>query len=716
VISESGFVAKYALRYCLNVVSEKKKCTEEIARILADLCPGFVKKIYEPVEEKLKRDLGEVERRLKEKGEISSLYLSRDDVKRRMPFRREYVEKVERYLKIELRKKKYQRIGLLEKRLNNLFSLFTFSSLERDILRLLVVLDLNEPCRDYFMGENGSEASKILNKMGTVLEMSPIRIRGALNSGGKLRTSGMISGSESKAYRRYSVDESIVEHLLDESSSCGHERLFKEQSLRGIHSIDSFDLKDEQLLICRSLLGRKEGCHLLLHGRAGRGKTSLAKSLIKDAGKQAFIIPSDSSEKSKGRTLALTAARGALDKKNSVIIVDEADNILNTDYSFIFSGEGKDKAWINQFLDEKRGHFIWITNKVDRIPESTLRRFDSNIELPRLQMEQKIRIWSKLTKKNKVRHLTSEHFRSLANKYDITPAMIQSTLNVVAPISRARNATPSYVIELIEHEIKTAKRIISVTQKQGACITKKYSTEFLNTSIPIRNIESLLRDFVSRRRSWSEVHGIRLLFEGVPGTGKTELAKRLANELEMPLIIKRASDILGCYVGETEKNIAMAFAEAESSDSILFLDEFDSFLRSRESADRSWEVTQVNELLTQMENFSGIFLASTNFVKNLDPACIRRFTFKIQFGYLTESAREKLYHSHFLRNPLGPITSAELLRLRSIPKLALGDFKTVSEKSLLLGARSHGSILDMLEEESRMKSLLDGKPIGIRPQ
>ena len=73
------------------------------------------------------------------------------------------------------------------------------------------------------------------------------------------------------------------------------------------------------------------------------------------------------------------------------------------------------------------------------------------------------------------------------------------------------------------------------------------------------------------------------------------------------------------------------FREAATEKAVLLLDEADSFLADRKSARSSWEVTQVNEILQQMENFSGVFICATNLVTSLDAAALRRFTFKIKF-------------------------------------------------------------------------------------
>src|SRR5205085_10160970 len=95
---------------------------------------------------------------------------------------------------------------------------------------------------------------------------------------------------------------------------------------------------------------------------------------------------------------------------------------------------------------------------------------------------------------------------------------------------------------------------------------------------------------------------VSLLLTGPPGTGKTALAAALADRLDRPLLVKRASDLLGAFVGQTEAQIADAFAEAREKGALLLFDEADSLLSDRAGAARSWEVSQVNELLTWMDS------------------------------------------------------------------------------------------------------------------
>jgi SpoVK/Ycf46/Vps4 family AAA+-type ATPase len=96
-------------------------------------------------------------------------------------------------------------------------------------------------------------------------------------------------------------------------------------------------------------------------------------------------------------------------------------------------------------------------------------------------------------------------------------------------------------------------------------------------------------------------------------------------------MIRRASDLVSKFVGETEQQMAAMFREAEAEKAVLLLDEADSFLQDRRHAQRTYEVTEVNEMLQGMERFAGIFICTTNLMDSIDQAALRRFTFKIQF-------------------------------------------------------------------------------------
>jgi len=186
-----------------------------------------------------------------------------------------------------------------------------------------------------------------------------------------------------------------------------------------------------------------------------------------------------------------------------------------------------------------------------------------------------------------------------------------------------------------------------------------------------------------------------LLLTGPPGTGKTALAAHLAERLDRPLLVKRASDLLSRWLGGTEANLAAAFAEARDTGALLLFDEADSFLQDRAGARESWEVTQVNELLTWMDTHPLPFVAATNFPRRLDPAALRRFLFKVELRPLGASGAAQAFARFF-----GKEAPAELREVRG---LTPGDFAVVARQLRYRPEATAAEIVGLLEAEAHAK-------------
>jgi len=194
----------------------------------------------------------------------------------------------------------------------------------------------------------------------------------------------------------------------------------------------------------------------------------------------------------------------------------------------------------------------------------------------------------------------------------------------------------------------------------------------------------------------------RLCLYGPPGTGKTAFGRHLARALDRPLLVKRASDILSPYVGIAERNIAQMFSEARAEGAVLLLDEADSLLRDRQGAQRSWEVTQVNEMLTQMEEFRGIFIASTNLMDSLDAAAMRRFDARIRLGYLGAEQAWEMFVG--LAQGLKLLSTGDARKaLNRQVNLTPGDFASVERHCRL------DPVKDDLELVGRLRQACEGK-------
>jgi SpoVK/Ycf46/Vps4 family AAA+-type ATPase len=204
----------------------------------------------------------------------------------------------------------------------------------------------------------------------------------------------------------------------------------------------------------------------------------------------------------------------------------------------------------------------------------------------------------------------------------------------------------------------------------------------------------------------------RLCLYGPPGTGKTAFATWLAVQLGRKILVKRASDLLSRYLGEAEKNIAGAFREAAESEAVLVIDEVDSFLQERAKAQRSFEVTQVNEFLTQMEQFDGIFIASTNLVEGLDAASLRRFDLKAKFDYLRPAQANALLMAHLGAASVSPAGRDEQSRIEALANLTPGDFAAVARQHRFRPLASAAAWVSALDAECSRKPAYQRKITG----
>jgi SpoVK/Ycf46/Vps4 family AAA+-type ATPase len=200
----------------------------------------------------------------------------------------------------------------------------------------------------------------------------------------------------------------------------------------------------------------------------------------------------------------------------------------------------------------------------------------------------------------------------------------------------------------------------------------------------------------------------RLCLDGPPGTGKTAFARWLAERMSLPIVIKRASDLMSKWVGENEQNNSRAFKEADQGGAILLIDEVDSFLQDRRGAQHRWEATLVNEMLTQMESFSGIFIGTTNLMTGLDQAALRRFDLKVKFDFLRPEQSCELFQRYCQQLTLPAPASAVLMQLSRLSHLTPGDFAAVIRQHRFRPICSTEAFLAALAGECEIKALGKG--------
>ena len=203
-----------------------------------------------------------------------------------------------------------------------------------------------------------------------------------------------------------------------------------------------------------------------------------------------------------------------------------------------------------------------------------------------------------------------------------------------------------------------------------------YDLSVLNTSIPAEEIVGMVENAIEYgRKKTADRRGIRMLFYGVSGGGKTNLAHFIADSIGRKILMKHASDILGMYVGESEKHIAETFKQAKKENKILLFDEVDSFFRERTLASHRFEITETNEFLTQMENYDGIVICTTNLRQIMDKAMQRRFHIMVEFKALKNVGVETLLDRYF---PQFKFEKTDIQRLCKYGSVTPGDFGNIS--------------------------------------
>lgn len=225
----------------------------------------------------------------------------------------------------------------------------------------------------------------------------------------------------------------------------------------------------------------------------------------------------------------------------------------------------------------------------------------------------------------------------------------------------------------------------------------------------------LLLDALKHSQQQLKPEGFRvaILISGQPGTGKTFLARYIADVLNRKLILKTAGSVLDKWVGETEKSIKQAFDDAQRAGSVLFFDEVDSLLTTREKAIQQWEISQVNEMLSGLDNFRGVFIAATNFETVLDKASLRRFSFHFHLGSLKPQGNAIFYKTMLMPFATGKMTRAETKQLAELNDLTPSDFGSLRQRLELLPGvkKSHAELLKGLKERRNLR--LNKKPAEI---
>jgi transitional endoplasmic reticulum ATPase len=556
-------------------------------------------------------------------------------------------------------------------------------------------------------------SSKVFHALSVLLNLPEDDVRSSLSASGILTRSGLVSLGRNGADTLRGKLELLSDHFADHIVSCDTDpvALLRDTVLAGSPAelgLCDFEHIAASLAVLRpylksALASGRRGVNIYVHGEPGTGKSQLAKALAQDTGCELFEVASEDGNgdpvSGERRLRAFRAAQSFFSQRRALIVFDEAEDVFNDGEGFFGrkSTAQTHKAWVNRMLEDNAVPALWLSNTHGGLDPAFVRRFDMVLALPVPPRQQRLRI---------IAQVCSDVLDAAGQA-----RMAESDMLAPAVVTRAAS-----VVRLIRDELglpgasgAMALLIDSTLQAQGHAVVMSGDP----TGLPEIYDPAFIQadaDLAQVARGLAQSGSGRLCLYGPPGTGKTAYGRWLAGQMGVPLLVKRASDLMSKYLGESEQNIASVFRQAEQDGALLLIDEVDSFLQDRRGAQRSWEISQVNEMLTQMESFGGIFIASTNLMTGLDPAALRRFDLKVRFDFMNPGQASTLLCRYCGELNFDMPAPEQLVRLARLYALTPGDFATVIRQSRFRPIACVDALIAALEAECVLK---EGASAGI---
>lgn len=438
-----------------------------------------------------------------------------------------------------------------------------------------------------------------------------------------------------------------------------------------------------------SLQQNQTGINVLLWGAPGTGKTEFCKTLAQQINCKLYAVgvgETDEEWEKLDRIEQLNIVRLTQSllryQNDSFLMFDELDDLfVQSEFHTLLTGELplSPKVFTNRLLENNPVPTIWIVNDVSVLDKTILRKMSLILEIKSPPKSSREGAWNKIIAKHKLK-LPDTAVAELMS-LDASSAIIDNAVR----FAQINGQGPDDILFATRGVINA---INGPTKQDKKPQQSLYCSDLVNADMDLNALGTQLEQ--------SGQHQFSLCLYGPPGTGKTEYVRQLADQLGMEVLVKRASDLFGSYVGQTEQRIAAAFKEAQDNESFLVFDEADSLLGDRNHAHRSWEVSQVNEMLTWMESHPLPFACTTNLMERLDQASLRRFTFKVGFRALTQAQAHLAFNAFF--GVSVPKTSNDF------SDLTPGDFTVVRKKAEIIGLLDNpDELARMLNQEASVK-------------
>lgn len=615
----------------------------------------------------------------------------------------------------ELGQKPSPRKSVLDRNIDLLVDLLGLDAAQAEILAFAALSQQHHLLSDVLEKLRVTSIDEVTKVLAIALDTRESAIRAALRPEGELLSTRIVRIVSDDVRCGYGVwiPDGLRHALFGTASNLARlMSAFVEHAPRPKLKADAFVHLQAETALLDAYLGKAKqnstpGINILIYGPPGTGKTEYVRWLAAHLQIRLFQVKATDAEgdavSGYDRLAFFQLSQRFLQRSPALILFDEIEDVFPSD-----DGRGRmpqalrptaGKLFVNQLLETNPVPTIWVANEVGHIDPAYLRRFDFSFEMgvPPVTVRRGI-----LQAYLHGHAISEQCLNDLAQQESLSPAQVEKAAKVLALVGKAATDQEATLRLVIDNGMALLGQ--TPTDAYLSLSECHYALDYLNPDCELPALVAQLK------RAPQSVGA--MCFYGAPGTGKTALAHFIAREIGLPLIARRASDILSPYVGETEQKIAGMFKQALQAGALLLLDEADSFLAERQSARNTWEVTGVNEMLTQMERFDGLFICSTNLMQRLDAASLRRFALKIKFDYLKPEQRWQLFRAQFKR--LSTRHEADHRdALNQLNTLTPGDFATVRRQAALFNVTlTADEWLQRLTQECRNKAGGVKQPIG----
>lgn len=607
----------------------------------------------------------------------------------------------------ELKKCMPRRQTVLTRNVNLLAKLLGLSALQAEILSFVALSQQHPFFAEVIETVRTTSIDAITKLLAQALNAREAEIRTAMQPEGQLRDSRVVFLDNNGIGRCLQLEVPVSLRTAMFSNAANIKTLmdsFLERAPCPSLKSDAFAhlLDETQLLqayLSKASSKGARGINVLIYGPPGTGKTEYVRWLAAEQGKSLFQVKSVDDQRrpvaGDERLAFYQLSQRFLQKSDALILFDEMEDVFPAGMSmfgfFMAAKPIAGKLFINRMLENNPVPTIWVSNQVEQIDKAYLRRFDYSFEMsiPPIGVRRGIL-------QTYLGHyaISEASLHYLSQQAQLSPAQIEKAAKVLRVTGQRAKSGEATLLQVIEK----SQQLLAQEESTGLLNLEEcsYQLDYLNPDCDLSQL-------VTQLKANPDAVGA-LCFYGPPGTGKTALAHYIAQAIERPLFVRRASDIIYPYVGETEQKIAAMFKQAKQDGAMLLLDEADSFLSERQSAQHGWEVTAVNEMLTQMEAFDGLFICSTNLMQRLDAASLRRFALKIKFDYLQPEQRWRLFCTQAKKLSLKNETEYRSA-LNQLSNLTPGDFATVRRQAKLLNVTlTAEELLQRLKHECQSKT------------